>query len=92
MALGLERTLQRLDLPIALLEERRGRAPMTHDDPQVWLDRYVAAWSSTTRSPSASSCRGRRPLHAWDKALKGRDAIVESWASDKDGPARGRPH
>ena len=65
VALGRERTLERLDRAVAAL---RGRecAPMTHDDVQLWLDRYVAAWSSY--DPAAIGdlfSRGRRvPLPA----------------------------
>ena len=67
---------------------------MTHNDVQVWLDRYVAAWSSydPVAIGELFAEEAEYRYHPWDEALKGRDAIVESWVSDKDDPGSWEAH
>jgi hypothetical protein len=56
---------------------------MTHDDVQLWLDRYVAAW--TTYDPAAIgelfSDDAEYRYHPWDESVRGRDAIVRAWVA-----------
>ena len=68
---------------------------MTHDDVQLWLDRYVAAW--TTYDPAAigdlfaedSTYR----YHPWDdEPVTGREAIVANWLENRDEPGTWDAH
>jgi hypothetical protein len=67
---------------------------VTHNDVQVWLDRYVAAWMSydphAIGDLFAEDAEYR--FHPWDDAVKGRAAIVESWLSEKDEPRSWEAH
>ena len=66
---------------------------MTHNDVQVWLDRYVAAWSSydPVAIGELFAEEAEYRYHPWDEPVKGREAIVQNWVSDKDEPGCGRP-
>jgi uncharacterized protein (TIGR02246 family) len=62
---------------------------MTHDDIQLWLQRYIAAW----RSNDASEIRelftddAVYRYHPYgDDAVRGRDAIAASWLEEPDAP------
>ena len=59
---------------------------MTHNDVQVWLDRYIAAWSSY--DPEAIGALfaddAEYRYQPWADPVVGRDAIVADWLSDKD--------
>ncbi len=67
---------------------------MTHDDVQVWLDRYVAAWKSFDPAEIGDlfSEDAEYRYHPWDEPLRGRDAIVADWvepggdATTRDAP------
>jgi hypothetical protein len=68
---------------------------MTHNDVQVWLDRYVAAWQSY--DPEAIGAlfaeEAEYRYHPYDEEpLKGREAIVESWLSTRDEPGTWDAH
>ena len=59
---------------------------MTHNDVQVWLDRYIAAWSSY--DPEAIGAffaeEAEYRYQPWADPVVGREAIVADWLSDKD--------
>ena len=59
---------------------------MTHNDVQVWLDRYIAAWSSY--DPEAIGALfaddAEYRYQPWADPVVGREAIVADWLSDKD--------
>ena len=68
---------------------------MTHNDVQVWLDRYVAAWMSYDREAIgelfAEDAEYR--YHPWDdEPVKGRAAIVENWLENRDEPGSWDAH
>jgi hypothetical protein len=67
---------------------------MTHQDVQLWLERYVAAWS--TYDPDAIGALFSEDAsyryHPWDEPLIGREAIVASWLSDRDEPGTFEAH
>jgi ketosteroid isomerase-like protein len=68
---------------------------MTHDDVQLWLDRYVAAW--TTYDPAAIGDLFAEDAtyryHPWDdEPVTGREAIVENWLSNRDEPGTWDAH
>jgi ketosteroid isomerase-like protein len=61
---------------------------MTPKTVQVWLDAYVEAW----RSYDARAIAGlfaedaTYAYHPWDDPIRGRDAIVADWLSERDEP------
>ena len=62
---------------------------MRQEDVQIWLDRYIAAWSSYDEEAIgdlfAEDAEYR--YHPWDEdTLHGRAAIVGSWLSERDEP------
>ena len=61
---------------------------MVHDDVQRWLDAYLDAWRSY--DPAAiGDLFAENAAYAYtpvDEPLRGRDAIVASWLSDRDEP------
>ncbi|MDQ2673511.1 MAG: nuclear transport factor 2 family protein [Chloroflexota bacterium] len=62
---------------------------MTHDDIQAWLDRYVAAWRSNDASQIGElfADDALYRYHPYgDDAVRGREAIVESWLAERDAP------
>ena len=68
---------------------------MTHDDVQLWLDRYVAAW--TTYDPAAIGdlfAEGATyRYHPWDDdPVEGREAIVANWLENRDEPGTWDAH
>jgi ketosteroid isomerase-like protein len=59
------------------------------EDVQAWLDAYVAAWRSYDPDAIADlfSADASYAYHPYDaEPLRGRDAIVESWLSERDEP------
>jgi ketosteroid isomerase-like protein len=67
---------------------------MTHNDVQLWLDRYVAAWSSydpvAIGELFAEDAEYR--YHPWDEPVRGREEIVRSWvAPEGDESQRDEP-
>ena len=67
---------------------------MTHNDVQLWLDRYVAAW--TTYDPAAIgelfSDDAEYRYHPWDEPIRGRAEIVSAWvAPEGDASRRDEP-
>ena len=68
---------------------------MTHDDVQLWLDRYVAAW--TTYDPAAIGDlfaeNATYRYHPWDdEPVTGREAIVANWLENRDEPGTWDAH
>ena len=68
---------------------------MTHDDVQIWLDRYVAAWSSYDAKAIgelfAEDAEYR--YHPYDdEPVTGREAIVENWLENRDEPGTWDAH
>ena len=68
---------------------------MTHDDVQLWLDRYVAAW--TTYDPAAIGDLFAEDAtyryHPWDdEPVTGREAIVANWLENRDEPGTWDAH
>jgi hypothetical protein len=68
---------------------------MTHNDVQVWLDRYVAAWMSYDRDAIgelfAEDAEYR--YHPYDdEPVKGRAAIVDNWLENRDEPGSWEAH
>ena len=67
---------------------------MTHYEVQLWLDRYVAAWSSYDPEEIADlfaedvSYRHQ----PWSDPVVGRDAVVADWLADKDEPGSWEAH
>ena len=61
---------------------------MTHDDVQLWLDRYIAAWESNDPAAVADlfGADANYRFHPWDEPVSGRDAIVENWLENPDQP------
>jgi hypothetical protein len=62
---------------------------MTHDDIQVWLDRYVEAWRGNQRGPIEALFTedAAYRYHPYgDEAFHGREAIAGSWLDDVDDP------
>jgi ketosteroid isomerase-like protein len=61
---------------------------MTRDDAARWLDAYIAAWRSY--DPDAIGALfaddAEYRYHPWDEPVRGRDAIVEDWRSNRDAP------
>lgn len=55
---------------------------------QRWLDDYVAAWSTYDADAIGAlfSEDAEYRYHPWDEPVVGREAIVESWLSDRDEP------
>ena len=79
VALGRDRTLQRLSRPSP--SSKRGACAMTHNDVQVWLDRYVAAWMSyDPRAIGDLFAEMPIPIPSVGRRVKGRAAIVEELA------------
>jgi nuclear transport factor 2 (NTF2) superfamily protein len=61
---------------------------MTHNDVQVWLDRYVAAWSSYDRKAIGAlfSEDASYRYQPYSEPVVGREAIVADWLESKDEP------
>lgn len=62
---------------------------MTKEDLQRWLDAYVKAWRSYDPAAIGDlfTDDARYAYHPYDdEPLKGREAIVENWLSDRDDP------
>ena len=61
---------------------------MTHDDLQIWLDRYVDAWrtSGPTTIAALFSTEATYAYQPWATPLRGRDAIVADWLKEPDEP------
>ncbi len=63
---------------------------MTHAEVQAWLDRYIGAWRANEREPIAALFTPDvvyryRPYHD-AQAVRGVDAVVDSWLEDPDDP------
>ena len=56
---------------------------MTHNDVQVWLDRYVSAWSSYDEKAIGDlfSEDAEYRYHPWDEPIRGRAEIVRAWVA-----------
>jgi hypothetical protein len=68
---------------------------MRHEDVQIWLDRYIAAWSSYDKKAIGDlfAEEAEYRYHPWDEdTLNGREAIVESWLSEQDEPGSWEAH
>ena len=67
---------------------------MIHADVQVWLDRYVAAWSSYDAAAIGDlfSEDAEYRYQPWADPIVGRDAIVADWLKDKDEPGSWTAH
>jgi hypothetical protein len=67
---------------------------MTHDDVQLWLDRYVAAWLSY--DPDAIGELFSEDVsyryQPWADPVVGRDAVVADWLANKDEPGSWEAH
>src|SRR3954453_5083630 len=67
---------------------------MRREDVQVWLERYIAAWSSYDQKSIgdlfSEDCEYR--YQPWADPVVGRDAIVADWLSDKDEPGSWSAH
>ena len=61
---------------------------VTRDALQRWLDAYVAAWRSYDPDQIGAlfAANARYAYHPYDQPLVGRQAIVESWLTDRDPP------
>jgi ketosteroid isomerase-like protein len=57
-------------------------------DVDRWLERYVEAWKSYDRASIADlfSEDAEYRYHPYDDAIRGREAIVESWLEEPDAP------
>jgi hypothetical protein len=55
---------------------------------QEWLDRYVDAWRTYDEKAIAGlfSQDAEYRYHPWDEPVRGREAIVADWLSDRDEP------
>ena len=91
VALGIDRTLERLDRAIVDLDRRD---LMRRDDVQIWLDRYIAAWSSydETAIGDLFAEDAEYRYHPWADPVVGRAAIVADWLEDKDEPGSWAAH
>jgi ketosteroid isomerase-like protein len=70
---------------------------MTHDDVQLWLDRYIEAWRSNDAQQIGElfSVDATYRYHAYApdyEVLHGRDAIVASWLETPDDPSSWDAH
>jgi ketosteroid isomerase-like protein len=70
---------------------------MTHDDLQVWLDGYIAAWASNDPAEigglfSEDAVYSYRPWENDDVTARGRDAIVAAWTRHEDDPTSWDAH
>ena len=67
---------------------------MIHADVQVWLDRYVAAWSSYDAAAIGDlfSEEAEYRYQPWADPIVGREAIVADWLKDKDEPGSWTAH
>jgi hypothetical protein len=67
---------------------------MTHDDVQLWLDRYVAAWMSY--DPEAIGELFAEDVsyryQPWADPVVGREAVVADWLANKDEPGSWAAH
>ncbi len=67
---------------------------MTHDDVQLWLDRYVAAW--TSYDPEAIADLFAEDVsyryQPWADPVVGRDAVGADWLANKDEPGSWEAH
>jgi ketosteroid isomerase-like protein len=54
----------------------------------AWLDRYVDAWGSYDPAAIGAlfSEEATYRYHPWDEPVRGREAIVADWQSDRDAP------
>jgi ketosteroid isomerase-like protein len=61
---------------------------MTLDDVQRWLDDYVEAWRTYDPKKIAALFSGDATYayHPWDEPVRGREAIVADWLTDRDAP------
>jgi SnoaL-like domain len=55
-------------------------------DVQKWLDAYVEAWRTYEGIGDLFSADVEYRYHPYDEPLRGRDAIVESWLSEREEP------
>ena len=55
---------------------------------QEWLDNYVEAWRSydTVAIADLFAEDATYAYHPWDEPIRGRDAIVAEWLSERDEP------
>ncbi len=68
---------------------------MTHNDVQVWLDRYVAAWQSYDREAIGAlfADDAEYRYHPYDdEPVRGREAIIENWLENRDEPGTWEAH
>jgi ketosteroid isomerase-like protein len=61
---------------------------MTRERVQAWLDAYVEAWHSYDLDAIGAlfSESAEYRYHPYDEPLRGRQAIVDDWLSDRDEP------
>jgi ketosteroid isomerase-like protein len=61
---------------------------MTPEAVQVWLDAYIDAWRSYDNDAIGDLFAedATYAYHPWDEPIRGREAIVASWLSDRDEP------
>lgn len=65
---------------------------MTYDEVQDWIDRYIAAWSSSDADAirdlfSPDAAYGYRPWDSEKTTVRGADEIVASWLEHPDDPS-----
>ncbi len=90
VALGIERTLDRLDRALELI----GGILMRREDVQIWLDRYIAAWSSYEEKAIGDlfAEEAEYRYQPWADPVVGRAAIVADWLENKDEPGTWAAH
>lgn len=61
---------------------------MQSDDVQAWLDRYIEAWRTYDAAAIGDlfADDATYAYHPWDESIRGRDAIVADWLSERDDP------
>ena len=61
---------------------------MTPEGVQTWLNAYVEAWRSynAVEIGDLFSEDATYAYHPWDEPVRGRDAIVADWLSERDEP------
>jgi uncharacterized protein (TIGR02246 family) len=67
--------------------------PMTHDDVQLWLDRYIEAWRSYDAEAIGAlfTADATYHYHPGEPPVTGRDAIVAGWIKYQDEPLNTNP-
>lgn len=71
--------------------------PVTHDEVQQWLDRYIEAWASNDADAigdlfTEDAVYSYRPWENEQVTARGRDAVVASWLENPDDPSTWEAH